>query len=77
MASMDSSFFFNRSGSLSLGPNLNLNMNGSLGGDQNTAVDKTDISTDAHIPSVRPYVGGGSAAAYEATREDYYRKVAE
>jgi len=77
MASMDSGFFFNRAGSLGLGPNFNLNMSGSLGGDQNRAVDKKDISTDARIPSVRPYVGGGSAAAYEATREDYYRKVAE
>jgi len=77
MTSMDSGFFFNRAGSLGLGPNFNHNMNGSQGGDQNTAVDEKGISNDARIPSVRPYVGGGAAAAYEATREDYYRKVAE
>jgi len=72
LASLDSSFFINRQGSLSLAPNLNLNVNASIGGD-NTAGEKRD----APAPAVRPYVGGGSAAAYEATREDHYRKIAE
>jgi len=70
LASLDSSFFFNRQGSLSLAPNMNLNVNAPPAVDS-AAGEKRDA------PPARPYVGGGSAAAYEATREDHYRKIAE
>jgi len=73
LASLDSSFFFNHQGST---PDINLNANTTLQGD-NTARENISVPIDAHIPPARPYVGGGSAAAYEATREDHYRKIAE
>merc|ERR1740124_605920 len=73
---LDSSFFSNQQGSLSITPKHNFNVNELLAG-ESTAGDKKEIATDAQIPPHRPFVGGGSAAAYEATREDHYRKVAE
>jgi len=73
LASPDSAFFFNHQGIMH---DINSNANTSLSGD-NTAGEKRDVPADPQIPTVRPYVGGGSAAAYEATREDHYRKIAE
>merc|ERR1711971_1145487 len=32
---------------------------------------------DADVPPHRPLVGGGSAAAYEAARDEHYRQLAE
>jgi len=71
LASLDPSFFLaNRQGSLPLPTNV------PRSGEKRSGT-PDPRAPDPHIPPHRPLVGGGSAAAYEALREDYYDKLAQ